>query len=162
MVLLTQVSLYTQVSFPVIVPYCIILHFKQEQFSHVFFSIQVYEISDMINTLWNILKIGTKLVNCLLYNQKIVVSITFLIVSSLNLDILTTFRTVRLAEQSINWSDYGNCINVHCNSPVWYMWQATRISIDICQWFRHSNLKCQLHNLIFICNQGAVVVVIVW
>jgi hypothetical protein len=85
------------------------------------FSIQVYQISDMINALWNILKIGTQLVNCLICNQQIVVSITFLIVSSLKLDILTTFGTVRLAEQIINWSEYGNCINVHSNSPVWYM-----------------------------------------
>jgi hypothetical protein len=75
------------------------------------------------------------------------VSITFLIVSSLNMDILTRFRTVRLAEQSLNWSDYGNCINIHSNSPAWYMCQAIRISIDIGQWLRHSNLKCQLHTL---------------
>ena len=66
----------------------------------------------------NILRIGTKLVNFLICNQQIVVSITFLIVSRLNMDILTRFRTVRLAEQIINWSDYGNCINVNCNSPV--------------------------------------------
>jgi len=64
--LLTQVSLYTQVSFPEIVPYCIVRHSKQELFSHIFVSIQVYEISDMINTLWNVLRIGTKLVNCLI------------------------------------------------------------------------------------------------
>jgi hypothetical protein len=75
------------------------------------------------------------------------VSITFLIVSSLNMDILTRFRTVRLAEQSLNWSDYGNCINIHSNSPAWYMCQVIRISIDIAQWLRHSNLKCQLHTL---------------
>ena len=86
-----------------------------------FFPIQVYQISDMIDTLWSILKIGTKFVNCLICNEQIVVSITFLIVSSLNMDIFTRFRTVRLAEQSIHWSDYGNCINVQCNSPVWYM-----------------------------------------
>jgi hypothetical protein len=125
------------------------------------FSIQVCQISDIINALWNILRIGTQLVNCLICNQQIVVSITFLIVSSLNMDILTKFGTVRLAEQ-INGSDYVICINVHSNSPVWYMCQAIRINIGITQWLRHSNLKCQLHTLIFICNQGAVVVVIVW
>jgi hypothetical protein len=39
------------------------------------------------------------------------------------------------------------CINVHSNSPVWYMCQAIRINIGITQWLRHSNLKCQLHTL---------------
>ena len=113
--LLTQTSLYTQVSFPEIVPYCIVRHSKQELSSHIFVSIQVYEISDMINTLWNILRIGTKLVNCLICNKKIVVNITFLIVSNLNMDILTGLGTVRLPEQIINGSNYGNCINVHSN-----------------------------------------------
>ena len=101
----------------------------------------------MINALWNILRIGTQPVNCLICNQQIMVSITFLIVSSLNMDIVTRFRTVWLAEQSLNWSDYVICINVHSNSPVWYMCQVIRISIDIGQWLRHSNLKCQLHTL---------------
>ena len=63
------------------------------------------------------------------------------------MDILTWFGTVRLTEQFINWSDYVICINVHSNSPVWYMCQVIRISIDIGQWLRHSNLKCQLHTL---------------
>ena len=93
---------------------------KQEQFSHVLFSMQVYQMSYMILILydWNVLRISTKLVNYLIGNQCIVVSITFLIVSSLKLDILTGFGTVRLAEQIINWSDYGNCVNVHTNSLV--------------------------------------------
>jgi hypothetical protein len=89
---------------------CFVRHLKQELFSHVFLSIQVYQISYMSNTLWNILRIGTQLVNCLICNQQIVVSITFLIVSSLKLDILTRFRTVRLAEQIINWSDYATAL----------------------------------------------------
>jgi hypothetical protein len=51
-----------------------------------------------------------------------VVSIAFLIDSNLNMDILTRFGTVRLTEQFINGNDYGNCINVHSNSPAWYMY----------------------------------------
>ena len=94
---------------------------KQEQFSHVFVSIQVCQISYLINTLWNILRIGTQLVNCLICNQQFVVSITFFIDSNLNMDILTRFGTVRLTEQFINGNDYVICINVHSNSPVWYM-----------------------------------------
>ena len=120
---------------------------KQEQFIHVFVSIQVYQISYLTNTLWNILRIDTQLVNYLICNQQFVVSIAFLNHSNVNKDFLTRFGTVRLTEQFINWSDYVICINVHSNSPVWYMCQAIRINIGITQWLRHSNLKCQLHTL---------------
>ena len=116
--LLTQVSWYTQLSFPEIVSFLLFDISKQEQFSHVFSPYRFTKFRIwLILYDWNVLRIGTKLVNYLIGNQRIVVSITFLIDSNLNMDILTRFWTV-LAEQIKNWSDYGNSINVHTNSLV--------------------------------------------